>query len=118
MKPTVELYADGTSGDADMERKMAMLLLEYFQLWKKKHRDYGPGNIAANGAIGVVVRVNDKVQRLKTLLLGEGSPELESMDDTWLDILGYGLIGLAVHRGLWPVFKDELAEVKRCLKGE
>ena len=66
-----------------------------------KNRDYGPGNISAFGERGVIVRLNDKVERLKTLVWGGKSPEHEKVTDTWLDIANYGIIGLMCHRGDW-----------------
>lgn len=100
----MELRVDGTSGDAALEEVCAAALAEYFELWKKKQRDYGPHNISINGQVGVVVRINDKVQRLRNLILESPScPNNEAIEDTWLDCLGYGLIGLLVCRGKWPM---------------
>lgn len=66
-----------------------------------KQRDYGPGNIANFGEFGVLVRTSDKFERLKNLLQSGADPQNESLDDTWLDLANYGLIGLMVRRGLW-----------------
>lgn len=96
------LAVDGASGDKELEWQCAKALREYFELWKRKQRDYGSGNIAANGTAGVVVRINDKMQRLRNLILESVKPSLESIEDTWLDILGYAIIGLLLHRGHWP----------------
>jgi hypothetical protein len=98
------LVVDGLSGDKELEWQCAKALREYFELWKKKQHDYGSGNIAANGTAGVVVRINDKMQRLRNLILESSSPSLEAVEDTWLDILGYSIIGLLLHRGHWPKF--------------
>lgn len=70
-------------------------------LLDKKNRDYGPGNISAFGEQGVIVRLNDKVERLKTLVWGGKNPEHEKVSDTWLDVANYGVIGLLCHRGDW-----------------
>lgn len=74
--------------------------------FERKQRDYGSGNIAAFGEFGVLVRVNDKVERLKTLhkrALADHSdtPHNESVADSWLDLANYGLIGYLCHEGDW-----------------
>jgi len=73
-----------------------------------KQRDYGPGNIADFGEFGVLVRVNDKVARLKNLLSQGQRPENESIDDTWKDIANYAVIALMVKRGYWGLPMEQL----------
>jgi len=71
-----------------------------------KQLDYGPGNInnAPGGAInGILVRMNDKVERLKHLNYhAEGEPQNESIDDSLLDIANYAVIAMMVRAGTWP----------------
>jgi hypothetical protein len=68
-------------------------------LFDKKQHDYGPGNISAFGEMGVLVRCNDKVQRLINL---QGKENMnESVDDSWIDIATYGLIAMVWRRGEW-----------------
>lgn len=76
-------------------------LLECAVLLDRKNRDYGPDNISAFGERGVIVRVNDKVERLKTLVWGDKHPQHEKVEDTWKDLTNYGVIGLMCHRGDW-----------------
>jgi len=59
----------------------------------KKQRDYGKSNINDFGEFGVIVRLNDKVARLKNLYKSGKEPANESIDDTWIDVVGYGIIG-------------------------
>lgn len=91
---------------SDLEYVDALVgkLEEYVNVFYRKHHDYGPGNIAAFGALGVLVRLNDKVERLKNLMKRKTSPKNESVRDTVLDILGYAAIMLMVLDGDW----DEL----------
>lgn len=70
-------------------------------LLDEKNRDYGPGNISAFGERGVIVRVNDKIERLKTLVWGDQHPNHEKVSDTWMDLANYGVIGLMCHTGAW-----------------
>lgn len=60
-----------------------------------KQRDYGKANILDFGEFGVLVRLNDKVARLKNL---QGKdPHNESTEDTWKDIAGYAIIALMLR---------------------
>lgn len=57
-----------------------------------KQRDYGHENIASFGLVGIAVRMCDKVARLRNLLASGAEPVNESLLDTWVDLVGYGLI--------------------------
>ena len=85
------------------------VLAEMRALMITKNRDYGPGNIAAFGEFGVVVRASDKVHRLANLLQSGKQPEHEKIEDTWLDLANYGLIGLLCRRDWWGLpMEDEI----------
>lgn len=81
--------------------KLLSYMREYAQLFASKQEAYGRGNIDGFGELGVLVRLNDKLERLKNLVYKQRSNDMESVRDTWLDIVGYGLIGLMVHDGVW-----------------
>ncbi|MHB1954841.1 MAG: hypothetical protein ACYCOU_13965, partial [Sulfobacillus sp.] len=80
-------------------------------LMVRKHQDYGPGNINAFGEVGLVVRLSDKIERLKHLLFETDAtgrrvprptePHNESVEDTYRDILNYALIALMVRHQWW-----------------
>lgn len=78
------------------------LAKEVADLVVKKQLDYGKNNILnspVSPEIGVLVRLSDKIARLNNLI-GQGKEaKNESIDDTWQDIIGYGLIGLMLQRG-------------------
>jgi hypothetical protein len=93
--------ADHLGLTTPLGRKSFEVFCECAVLLDQKNRDYGPGNISAFGEKGVIVRLNDKVERLKTLVWGDKHPEHEKVSDTWLDIANYGVIGLLCHRGEW-----------------
>ena len=60
-----------------------------------KQHDYGHDNILAFKETGLVVRLWDKVARLKNLLwTNTNKPKNESIEDTFTDIAGYAIIGL------------------------
>lgn len=67
---------------------------EVSEVLSNKQRDYGPNNIARFGEKGLIVRLHDKVARLENLLAHNLSARNESIVDTYLDIIGYSVIGL------------------------
>ena len=85
-------------------RETLAVLDECHALFCKKHDSYGPGNISAFGTLGVTVRLSDKVQRLIHLVgSGRVNPLAdESIEDTFKDIINYGVIALMIQRGQWP----------------
>jgi hypothetical protein len=70
------------------------------ELLIRKQRDYGSRNILDCGTIGIIVRLNDKLARLKNLYgVTEGtfkqkSASNESVEDTFKDIANYAVIAL------------------------
>lgn len=73
------------------------------KLLSSKNKDYGPGNIAEFGRLGILVRLSDKIERLKNLYSrGILSPQHEAIEDTLKDIAGYAIIGLMIEHGRWP----------------
>lgn len=80
---------------------LAAAQLDRFNLWDKdqmldllvsKQHDYGHENINAFGLIGVAVRMSDKLARLENLLKRNAEAANESLLDTYMDIVGYGVI--------------------------
>ncbi len=89
------------------------ILDEMYITFCKKQRNYGPGNISVGTALetkddvklsltGLWFRINDKVQRLKQLVvLGQPDEVGESIQDTYEDLSVYGVIAQIVQRGKW-----------------
>lgn len=66
----------------------------------QKQKDYGPGNIAGGGSLGIVIRMRDKVERLLNL---QGKPATnESKSDSAGDLHVYGAILYMAMKGMWP----------------
>lgn len=81
---------------------------EMVKLLCRKQHDYGHGNINKFGMAGIIVRLSDKVERLKNLRSRGLTPEIkESEVDTLLDIVGYCVIGHMWNEGS---FQNELSE--------
>ena len=87
---------------------------EQYEMFARKHLDYGLNNIALGGDIvnnsddkkfaltGLAIRLTDKISRLKNLLVnGRSFVKGEGMEDTFIDIANYGIIGLLVGRDKW-----------------
>ena len=80
-----------------------------------KQHDYGHDNIMAFKEHGLVVRLSDKVARLKNLLWSNSSPNNESIEDTFTDIAGYAKIALMLAN---DTFLYELKETAYVTKKE
>ena len=86
---------------------------EMYEMFARKHMDYGLNNIALGGDLtdesdkkfsltGLCIRLTDKISRLKNLLSnGKNYVKGEGMEDTFIDIANYGIIGLLVGRDKW-----------------
>jgi|TARA_B100000287_G_scaffold356293_1_gene347142 hypothetical protein len=87
--------------------------MEMYQMFAAKHMDYGLNNIALGGDLtnkedkkfsltGLAIRLTDKISRLKNLLInGKNYVKGEGMEDTFIDIANYGIIGMLVGRNKW-----------------
>ena len=76
--------------------------LQDVKLFDKKQHDYGSENIAAFGERGVVVRMNDKLARLRRLVWSSLSPANEAIADSYADIGVYSVIARLCREGRWP----------------
>ena len=83
------------------------------EMYAAKHMDYGLNNIALGGDLtnpedkkfsltGLAIRLTDKISRLKNLLInGKNYVKGEGMEDTFIDVANYGIIGMLVGRNKW-----------------
>ena len=95
---------------SDMTAEYKKIMMEQYIIFCKKHRNYGTGNInvgtnlETNGDVklaltGLWFRLNDKIQRLKNLVvLGEPDTVGESLTDTFQDLSIYGIIAQIVQQ--------------------
>jgi hypothetical protein len=67
----------------------------------KKQQDYGPHNISKFGLVGLLVRINDKFERLCNLIQNKLDPENEPLEDSFLDLSNYAVIGRLIRQGKW-----------------
>ena len=87
------------SSDSEKSKQMKDLCAYILATLCRKQNDYGHENISRFGRLGLLVRVHDKIARLNNLLARGGAPENESIEDTYVDIVGYSAIGMMVERG-------------------
>jgi len=98
----------------ELSKEFKKIQKEMYELFARKHLDYGLNNIALGGDIlhseedkkfsltGLCIRLTDKISRLKNLLINGRSFVIgEGMEDTFIDIANYGIIGLLVGRNKW-----------------
>jgi hypothetical protein len=98
--------------DTELARAVVPVILQNLLVLDRKQKDYGSLNLTKFGTFGVVVRMNDKMERIINLSkkrevirnahLGDSALN-EPMADSFLDQANYSLIGYVMERGLWPV---------------
>ena len=129
--PTKTTYKKGTLYDKPKKRDKAIeyiektypetakefqrLQFEQWALFCKKQMDYGPSNISMGTGIGeainvklattaLVVRINDKVQRLLNLVVTHNrEAQNEPVEDAFKDLSVYGIIAQIVKNGKWGI---------------
>jgi hypothetical protein len=97
----------------EMTSEFKKIQQEQYEIFCRKQLNYGPGNIAVGSQlktekeirtslIGLWFRMNDKISRLKTMVV-EGEPDHvgESVADSYCDLSVYGVIAQIVTRGKW-----------------
>ena len=97
----------------ELSSEFKLIQKEMYDMFARKHMDYGLNNIALGGNLnnpedkkfsltGLAIRLTDKISRLKNLLInGKNYVKGEGMEDTFIDIANYGIIGLLVGRDKW-----------------
>jgi hypothetical protein len=98
----------------EMTSEFKKIQREQYELFLHKQHDYGPGNISVGTQLqtkeeihlsltGLWFRMNDKIQRLKNLLMSgrKAAVNGEPMEDAYLDVSNYGIMAIIVSRGKW-----------------
>lgn len=104
-------YVRATQHDPDeaLDQVVDTLIVKQF--------DYGPQNILwaeQHGLRGLVVRAHDKVARINNLVRRGCAPKNEALVDSWLDLVGYSLLGMMLYYGWFtlPLKADLAAQEK------
>ena len=98
----------------EMTKEFKKIQKEQYELFLHKQHDYGPGNISVGTTLrkpedvklsltGLWFRMNDKLQRVKTLLFSDKQSAVkdEPLEDAYLDVSNYGIMATIVSRGKW-----------------
>ena len=97
----------------EMTNEFKRLQAEQYELFCRKQHDYGPSNISVGTQLqtddeiklsltGLWFRVNDKVQRIKNLLMGNRESAVdEPLEDAFLDMSNYGIMATIVKNKKW-----------------
>lgn len=97
----------------EMTERFKELQAEQYELFCKKQHDYGSSNISVGTNLeteeeinlsltGIWFRMNDKIQRIKNLLMkGRSTAVDESIEDAFLDLSNYGIMATLVKEGKW-----------------
>ena len=94
----------------DLTGEYKKIMMNQYILFCKKHRNYGTGNVNVGTNLetdadvklsltGLWFRINDKIQRLKQLVI-QNEPDTvgESITDTFQDLSVYGIIAQIVQK--------------------
>ena len=96
-------------------KEFQKLQFEQWALFCKKQMDYGPTNISMGtqletdgekrlSLVGLIVRINDKVQRLLNLVVtNDRKAQNEPVEDAFKDLSVYGIIAQIVKNGKWGI---------------
>ena len=123
VKP-INSYLTGDSGDAiayieetypETAKEFQKIQFEQYLTFCKKQMDYGPSNISMGTGVGehinkalsttaLIIRINDKVQRLLNLVVtNKRKAQNEPVEDAFKDLSVYGIIAQIVRNGKWGV---------------
>jgi hypothetical protein len=99
----------------DLAKAIAPVMVTNLELLDRKQQDYGSRNLTEFGTMGVVVRMSDKMERIKNLIkkrdarsevdadkLPPSAPLNESIADSFLDLANYAYIAYVMHTKKWP----------------
>ena len=121
-KTEINSYLTGDNGDAikyiettypETAKEFQRLQFEQWALFCRKQMDYGPSNISMGtdlktddekrlSLVGLIVRVNDKIQRLLNLIVKNNrNAQNEPTVDAFKDLACYGIIAQIVQNGKW-----------------
>lgn len=96
-----------------MTTEYKKIMMEQYETFCLKQSNYGPSNISVGTSLstmedvklsltGLWFRMNDKIQRLKQLIVfGKKDNVGEAVEDTFQDLAVYGIICQLVSRGKW-----------------
>lgn len=90
------------------EKNVQAIFEDMAELLISKRKSYGPSNLVEYGAYGILVRMSDKVSRLRTMYKSgtQANADGDSKFDAWKDIIGYATLAILMEL-------EEAAEMRR-----
>ncbi len=96
----------------EMVNEFVLLQMKDLETFCKKQLDYGPSNISVGTTLsnpddiklslsGLFFRMNDKISRIKNLIIFNKVANNESVEDSFMDLSVYGIIARIVKNGKW-----------------
>ena len=97
----------------EMTDEFKRVMFTQYELFCKKQANYGPENISVGSKLqtdeevkisltGLWFRMNDKIQRLKQMVvIGKKDEVGEAIEDSYQDLSVYGIIAQIVKNGKW-----------------
>ena len=98
----------------EIAQEFERIVAKQYDIFAAKMLDYGKGNISVGTNLetpeevqlsltGLWFRMNDKMNRLKNLVLLRNAPQVntETVVDTYQDLSIYGIIAQIVQNGQW-----------------
>ena len=96
----------------ETSKEFRQIQYEQWATFCRKQMDYGPKNISVGTDLrtdedvklsltGLWFRINDKIERLKQLVVLDKAAQNEPMIDAFSDLSVYGIIAQIVHRKKW-----------------
>lgn len=72
---------------------------ECIQLSKDKNELYGTRALIRFDKLGVLIRMNDKIDRLNNIYMNEKKVKFESVEDNLKDLINYAIYHILILRG-------------------
>ena len=100
------------SDNSEFSETLGITLNYLKELLEKKNRDYGSNNLLTFGDLGILVRLSDKLERLKNYVLRDQTFEIddENLEDTLYDIAGYAIMWIVLGKEGYELESSTLFE--------
>lgn len=88
-------HADTKTQESEVASEFREIIEEMIALYISKNKDYGNAfsqSYNEFGAVMAVIRINDKLNRFKTLIKQDSEVKTESLEDTLMDLANYAVM--------------------------
>ena len=80
------------------EDALGLVLDEIKETILRRHKRYGH-NLLRHGEMGIIIRVDDKTERIKNMIEAKEDDAEEPREQTWIDVAGYAVQAIMIGRG-------------------